>query len=209
MQEALTVEQIVLKGKIRAGNGTADARRMRLEGYATGNLYGHGEGNVSFLVEQIKLNKLVHEGHHLLQLDLDGKKDVGLMKELQFDLYGDRITHVDFLRVSMDEVIESNVEVRTLGVAKGVGQGGTMDIVHHGVALRGKARDLPEHLDLDVEALALGDAIRAGDLELPAGVECLLDAEEAIIIIHAPRTERESASEDEATEGDEPAPAAE
>lgn len=191
------MEQIVLKGKVRTGNGTADARRMRLEGYATGNLYGHGEANVSFLVEQLKLNKLAHGGHHLLQLDIDGKMDVGLMKELQFDTYGDRITHVDFLRVSMDEVIESIVEVRTVGTAKGVGQGGTMDIVHHTVSLRGKARDLPEHLDIEVDELALGDSFRVSHLTLPAGVECLLDGEEAIVIVHLPKEEKEAPEETE------------
>ena len=199
------MEQIVLKGKVRTGNGSADARRMRLEGYATGNIYGHGEPNVSFLVEQMRVNKLVHEGHHLLNLDLDGKSEVGLMKEVQWDTYGDRVEHIDFLRVSMDEVIEANVEVRTVGVAKGVGSGGTLDIVHHEIPVRGKARDLPEHIDLEVEALAIGDAIRAGELKLPAGVECLLDGEEAIVIVHGAVVEPEpsdDAGEGEASEGE-------
>ena len=191
------MSQIVLKGTLRTGNGTSDARRKRLEGHATGNLYGHGEANVSFLVDQLALNKLAHGGHHLLQLDLEGKLDVGLMKELQFDTYGDRITHVDFIRVSMDEVIESNVEVRVIGTAKGVAQGGTMDILHHVVTLRGKARDLPEHLDIEVDDLALGASFRVGDIKLPAGIECLLDAEEAIIMVHAVVEEKEAPEEDE------------
>jgi len=189
------MEQTVLKGKARTGNGSADARRMRLEGYATGNIYGHGKPNVSFMVEQMALNKLVHAGQHLLKLEIDGATEVGLMKELQFDLYGDRITHVDFLRVSMDEEIEANVEVRTVGVAKGVGSGGTLDVAHHELPLRGKARDLPEHLDLDVEALMIGDSIRVGDLSLPAGVVCLLDGEEAVVIVHGTAPEPEDAPE--------------
>jgi len=189
------MEQTVLKGKPRTGNGSADARRMRLEGYATGNIYGHGKPNVSFMVEQMALNKLVHAGQHLLQLEIDGATEVGLMKELQFDLYGDRITHVDFIRVSMDEEIEANVEVRTVGVAKGVGSGGILDVARHELPLRGKARDLPEHLDLDVEALMIGDSIRVGDLSLPAGVVCLLDGEEAVVIVHGTAPEPEDAPE--------------
>lgn len=191
------MEQIVLDAKKRTGKGSADARRLRLQGLATGNMYGHGEPNVSFTVEGLALNKLVHEGHHLLNLNIDGKSETGIMKELQFDLFGDNITHVDFLRVSLDEVIEANVEVRTIGTPKGVGSGGTLDIVHHEVPLKGKARDLPEHLDLEVEALAVGDAIRAGELKLPAGVECMLDAEEAIAIVHG------KVEEPEPTEGEE------
>ena len=196
------MEQIVLEATKRTGSGTADSRRLRLEGLATGNLYGHGEPNVSFTVQRLALNKLVHEGHHLLNLNIDGKSETGIMKELQFDLFGDNITHVDFLRVSMDEVIEANVEVRTIGTAKGVGSGGTLDIVHHEVSLKGKARDLPEHLDLDVEALAIGDSIRAGDLSLPSGVECMLDADEAIVIVHGKAAEEEPAEGDEAAEGE-------
>jgi large subunit ribosomal protein L25 len=188
------MEEIVLKGKLRPGSGSADARRIRAEGWTTGNLYGHGEKNVSFVVPQYDLNRLVHEGHHLLHLDFGAVKDVGIMKELQFDTYGDKITHIDFVRVSLDEVIETNVEVRAIGNAKGVASGGTLDIIRHEVPVRGKARDLPEHVDLEVDALGLGDAIRAKDVKLPAGVEILLTPEDAIIVVHAPTIEQPPAA---------------
>ena len=196
------MEQIVLKGEKRTGNGTADARRMRLNGFVTGNLYGHGESNVSFMVSHAELHKLVYGGHHLLNLEIEGVQEVGIMKELQFDTYGDRITHVDFLRVSLDEVIEASVEVRPIGMAKGVASGGTLDIVHHSLAIRGKARDLPEHIDLEVDHLEIGDAIRAREVVLPAGVEVLLGDEEAIIICHGAQVEEEPPA---AEEGQEPA----
>jgi large subunit ribosomal protein L25 len=184
------MEEIVLEGKLRPGRGSADARRARIEGWTTGNLYGHGEENVSFLVSQYDLHRLVSAGHHLLHLDFGSVKDVGIMKELQFDTFGDKITHVDFLRVSLDEVIETNVEVRAIGNARGVASGGTLDIIRHDLPLRGKARDLPEHIDLEVDALGLGDAIRAKDVKLPAGVELLLTPEDAIIVVHAPVIEK-------------------
>ena len=187
--------QIVLKGEKRTGNGTADARRKRLDGFVTGNLYGHGENNVSFMVNHAELHKLVYGGHHLLNLEIDGVQEVGIMKELQFDTYGDRITHVDFLRVSLDEVIEATVEVRAIGMAKGVASGGTLDIVHHALSIRGKARDLPEHIDLEVDELEVGDAIRARDVVLPAGLEVLLGDEEAVIICHGAQVEEEPPAE--------------
>lgn len=189
------MEEIILKGKLRPGVGSADARRVRSEGWTTGNLYGHGEPNVSFLVSQVELHRLVNDGHHLLHLDLGAAQEVGIMRELQFDLYGDVITHVDFARVSLDEVIETNVEVRAIGNAKGVASGGTLDIIRHEVPVRGKARDLPEHVDLEVDALGLGDAIRAKDVKLPPGIELLLTPEDAIIVVHAPVIELPPAAE--------------
>jgi large subunit ribosomal protein L25 len=193
------MEQIVLKGRGRTAAGSADARRARRDGFVTGILYGHGEANVSFLVPHFDLHRLVHEGHHLLRLEIDGVEDVGILKELQFDTWGDRITHVDFARVSLDEVIETNVEVRTIGSAKGVAQGGTLDIIRHEVPVRGKAGLLPEHIDIEVDALGLEDAIRAKDIVLPAGVELLLEPEEAIIIVHG-QVEEEASAEGESPE---------
>ncbi len=194
------MEEIVLKGQIRTGTGSSDARRARLEGLVTGNLYGHGEANVSFLVPHFDLHRLVHDGHHLLNLDFGGVKDVGIMKELQFDTFGDRITHVDFARVSLDEVIETSVEVRAIGSAKGVASGGTLDVVRHELPLRGKARLLPKHVDLAVDALEIGDAIRAKDISLPDGVELLLNPEDAIIFVHEQTIEDEDLPADEVEE---------
>lgn len=178
------MEQSILKGEPRPGRGTADARRARRAGKATAELYGHGEPNESFLVEQTVLKKLVDEGHYLLNLDIGGKAQVGIMKELQFDTYGDRITHVDFARVSLDEVIETNIEVRVIGNAKGVASGGTLDILHHEIPIRGKARLLPEFIEVEVDHLAEGDAIRSKEISLPEGVELMLDDEDAIVVVH-------------------------
>jgi large subunit ribosomal protein L25 len=187
------MEQIVLKGKLRDTIGSSHARRARAEGWTTGNLYGHGEENVAFLVRQAEIRRLVGEGHHLLRLDLGSVQDVGLMKELQFDTFGEKITHVDFARVSLDEVITTSVEVRPIGHARGVASGGTLDIIRHELPIRGRAGDLPEHIDLAVDALEIGDAIRARDVRLPEGVELLLTPEDAIFVVHARATEEPAA----------------
>lgn len=183
------MEKIVLKGDIRVAAGTRGARRARQAGWVPANLYGHGEPNVNFQVEEVTLRRLVQEGHHMMTLDLGGKQEDGLLKELQFDTYGDIIVHADFARVSLEDVIEVNIPVVLEGLAKGVAQGGVLDILHHEVALRGKARDIPEHITIQVDDLELGQAVRARQLMLPAGVEPLLDPEDPIVIVHVQRTE--------------------
>ncbi|MFQ5653918.1 MAG: 50S ribosomal protein L25 [Planctomycetota bacterium] len=181
------MERIVLKGCLRRPKGSREAQRLRKQGWVPANLYGHGEANVSFQVPEEEVRNLVDEGHHLLSIDLDGKVDQGLMKELQFDAYGEKIIHIDFARISLEEVVETSVPVETFGVPKGLTAGGTLDVIHHELVLRGKARDIPEHLPVEIGALHVGESVRVRELALPEGIEAVLGPEEAIVIIHAPK----------------------
>ncbi|MGE3165266.1 MAG: 50S ribosomal protein L25 [Planctomycetota bacterium] len=187
------MDTIVLKGKPRANLGTRHCRNLRAQGLVPANLYGHAQANVSFMVEEKEIAKLVKEGHHMLTLDIDGMRESGLLKEIQFDTYGDHIVHLDFARISLDEVVEVLIPVETVGVAKGVSSGGVLDIPRHEIALRGKARLIPEHIRLDVSHLGINDAIRVSDLVLPSGVEVMLAREDVVVILHAPRVEAPAA----------------
>lgn len=190
------MERVTLEARKRTESGSADARRQRREGWVPANMYGHGEANVSFLIRHEEIHRAVHAEHHLMTIDLGGTTESGLLKEIQFDTFGDRILHADFARVSLDEVVETTVAIHVAGAPKT----GTLDVAHHELTLRGKARDLPESVEVDVTSLAVGEAIRVKDLSLPDGVAALLDGEEAVIAIHHGAVE---ADDDEV--GEEPA----
>lgn len=174
------MKRVTLEARPRASRGSANARRERREGWVPANMYGHGEANASFLVRHDQLHRAVHAEHHLMTIDLEGKPESGLLKEIQFDTFGERILHVDFARVSLDEVVETTVTVHVVGSPKA----GVLDVAHHELTLRGKARDLPEYVEVEVGGLGVGDAIRVKDLALPAGVETLFEPEETIAAVH-------------------------
>ena len=87
----------------------------------------------------------------------------------------------------MDEVVETLVPVETWGTAKGLATGGILDVVHPEVMLRGKARDLPERIEVDVSELLLGESITIAELKLPAGIEATSSPTEPVVIVHQPR----------------------
>jgi len=182
------MERTVLKGLPRSAKsyGSVGSSKIRQSGAVPANLYGHGLANVTFTVDGRELRRCLDHGHHLVSLEIDGATDIGLMKEVQFDVFGDHIIHVDFARVDLDEIIVASVELVVLGTAKGVGAGGTLDVAQHEIPVRGKAGDLPEHIEVVVDDLEIGDSIRASDLVLPEGMETTLPPEAAIVIIHAP-----------------------
>lgn len=193
------METIVLNGKSRPQLGTRHSRGLRQQGLVPAILYGHGQANVAFVVEEKQIAKLVKEGHHMLTLDIEGVREEGLLKEIQFDTYGDHIVHLDFARISLDEVVEVLIPVETVGVAKGVGSGGVLDILRHEIELSGKARLIPEHIRLEVGHLGINEGIRVSDIALPEGVVAVLPPEEIVVIVHPPRAE-ETATEAVAAE---------
>ncbi|MEM7165248.1 MAG: 50S ribosomal protein L25 [Planctomycetota bacterium] len=192
------MEHEVLEGKFRDATGTAAVARLRREGWVPANLYGHGKANVNFQVRQDRLRRLLQEGQHVVVLEVDGETGAGLIKEVQFDTFGDHVIHVDLTRISLDEVVEVNIPIEVQGVPKGVGSGGVLDLAHHEVTVRGKAGLIPDSISVEIAHLEIGDSIRAGELELPEGVEVTLGADESVIIVHAPR------GEDEPTDGESP-----
>lgn len=196
------MDKIVLKGKPREKLGSAEARRIRRSGWVPAIIYGHGKGTAHFQLEADAVSRIVHEGHHMVTIDVDGTVGEGLLKDIQFDAFGDQIVHVDFARISMDEVVETLVAIHPFGTAKGVSSGGILDMVHPEIGLRGKARDLPDHVEVDVTEMELADAIRIRDITLPEGVEAVLGPDDPVIILHPPRglDVDEAADEDAPTE---------
>ena len=181
------MEDTVLNAKAREGTGTRAARRFRADGWVPANLYGHGEANRHFLVREDELESAIRDGHSMVTIDLDGQSGRGLLKEIQYDTFGRRIIHVDFARISLEQVVETSVPLNIVGNAKGVGAGGILDVPRKELPLKGRAMDLPESIELDVSDMGLAAAIRAKDLELPEGVEVLLGADQPIVIVQPPR----------------------
>ncbi len=131
------MKRVTLKGLLREGTGARAVSRIRGEGWVPANLYGHGEGNVHFQLRETEVAKALEQGHHMITLELPGSQDHGLLKEVQYDHLGERILHLDFARISLDEVIETSVPLHVHGTPKGVTTGGILDILHHEIPLRG------------------------------------------------------------------------
>ncbi|MFN8018140.1 MAG: 50S ribosomal protein L25 [Acidimicrobiales bacterium] len=197
--------EITLKATTGRALGTGPAKRLRAEGKVPGVVYGLGADPIPVTVEWRSLREaLTTEAglNALIDLDIDGDVALAMVKELQRHPIRRDVLHIDFLRVSADAVISVDVPLVLDGDAPALRDGGTLDQALHALAINAKPGAIPTELTVDVSGLGIGDAIRVGDLALPAGVTTDVDDEELIVMASAAAREEAGGDEAEAA-GDE------
>ena len=165
--------EAILEAVSRDEFGKNEARRLRASGQVPAVLYGgvspDGTRDAKTIsVDPKKLMSILHTGsgvNTLIGLKI-GTEDVRvLVKEYQLDPISHHLLHVDFFRVAMDKRIVVTVPVTTKGEAMGVKQqSGMLDFVHREVEIECLPADIPEHLEIDVTELLVGQSVRLRDL---------------------------------------------
>jgi large subunit ribosomal protein L25 len=185
-----------LSAKTREAFGTGASRRLRrLENRVPGILYGAGEPPMSLSFDHNHLlRSLENEAFysHILTIDIDGKKQKAVLKDLQRHPYKPHIVHLDLLRVTAKEKITMSVPLHFEGEATAPGvkdAGGVMTRLMNSVEVRCLPDALPEFIKVDVSNLGLDEAVHLSQLPLPAGVEliALTHDDKPVVNIHIPR----------------------
>ena len=193
MSEILTVES-------RKNLGKRNSRRLRNSGQVPAVLYGHGETNLSLSAPADQVRAVIRHGARVV--DLTGAvSEKAFIRELQWDVYGLEVLHVDLTRVSADEKVEVELTIDLRGEAPGVRDGGVVNQLVHVVAAECLVSAIPDKLHMSINDLKLGDELTAARLDLPAGVALLVDPEMVIVQCVEPKAEEEVAA---AAEGAEP-----
>jgi large subunit ribosomal protein L25 len=179
-------ERIRLEVKDRESRGSAEARRLRRQGLVPGVLYGRGKTPHAFCVEQRELRRALSGPsglHAILDVVLDGQKTPhhAILKSYQQDPLRGGVTHIDLHEVRLDQPIQAQVSVHLVGEPRGVTEGGVLSQVSRDVRVEGLPMDIPEHLELDVTEMGIGDTMRLADLSPPEGITFLDDPEEVVL----------------------------
>jgi large subunit ribosomal protein L25 len=199
-------ERIKLVVQERPELGSRATRRLRRQGFVPGVIYGHGKEPRAFAVEDRELRRALtgsHGLHAILDVKLEGESTsrASILKEFQRDRVRDTVTHIDLLEVSLDETIQSQVNVVLTGDSVGVREGGVLSQASHQVTVEAKPLEIPEHVDIDITNLGLGDSLRVADLTATEGVVFLDDPDTVIVSVVAPTQEVEEEAE-EGAEGE-------
>ena len=179
-----------LVAELRSDSGSRPAGRLRRAGLLPGIVYGLGEESVSVTVSAHQLGNILSSRtgvNTLITLQIGGKDELALARQVQRDAVKGTLIHVDFVRVRADQTIQAEVRLNLLGAPEGVSQGGMLEQLMHSLTVEGKPGQLPTEIEHDVTALVLGDQLRVGDLTLPAGVLVTNDPDELIAMISVPR----------------------
>ncbi len=200
-------ENTTLNATVRAGTGKGAARAARRENLVPGVIYGGGEEPTPINVKFNELFKMLKAGHFLstlLTLNIDGKEQRVICRGVQRNVINDLPTHVDFLRLSGKSRINLMIPVVFLNEETSVGikKGGTLVVVRNEVELKVTANNIPDHLEVDLADVDLGDTIHMSDVTLPEGTRPMIQDRDFVIAnIAAPRgLTAEEEAEDAAAE---------
>ncbi len=172
---------VTIKVDIRDSLGRRGARRTRREGLLPAVMYGHKQESISLAVSERDLLNHLNRGVHLFELDMPNNvKETVLIKDIQYDYLGTNPIHVDFSRVDLTEMVDVTVPVILRGTPAGVSEGGTLQQVSGSVAVRCVVTDIPDEIRVRINDLNIGDTLKAGDLELPEGIELAGEADTVI-----------------------------
>ena len=179
----------------REGTGKGMARRLRRTGVVPAVLYGGTAPEAIAVDPKVILRAMQgHEGTTLL-LSLKFEGDGGsarmaVLRELQFDPVTEDVLHVDFQEVAADKPITVRVAVHPVGEPIGVKDTkGILNLVLHELDVACLPTAIPDRIDADVSALAIGDVLTVGSLQPPAGVRILNDAGQAVATVSPPMAE--------------------
>jgi large subunit ribosomal protein L25 len=200
----------------RDPEGSRNARRLRRSGLVPGVIYGGGDTPVHFAVDaRILRNTLAHSGA-ILEVSIDGATGSPvLVKDVQRHPVRGEAVHVDFLRVRMDEAIQTTVTVELVGAdeSPGVVEGGVLSQEAREITIEALPGDIPDSIKHDVSALEMNATLTLESITAPAGVTFVDDGETVIATITPPtlepveeEIETETELVGEAGEGEEAAP---
>jgi len=201
-------ERVKLQVKERERRGSRDARRLRREGMIPGVLYGNGKHSYAICVPERELRRVLTGAgglHAILDVVLEGQTTphASILKDYQQDPIRGHISHVDLHEVRLDQPIQASVTVQLVGEPAGAKEGGVLSQVQREINVEALPMEIPEHIDLDVSGMAIGDTLRLVDLAPMEGVTYLDNPEETVLASVGLPTRVEEPEPEEAEEGEE------
>ena len=211
-----------LAAQVRKEQKKGPARRLRQKGFVPAIFYGRSAENILLAVKNDELVKLYKDkkNHAFIKLIIDdgGNKKIeklSLIKELQVQPLTGRFYHADFYEVDIKRKLIIDVSLRFIGKAIGVENGGELQHIKREVKVSCLPLDLPDHIDVDVTNLKIGDSIKIRDLKVAEGIT-MLDRPDAsiasvavikVVKVEEPVKEEVATEEGAATEAAAAAPA--
>ena len=178
---------------IERTKATGSTYSLLNKGMVPGIIYGKGTEPTQIAFEDKILQKLMHTGSFystILDIDIQGKIEKILPKQLQYHPVTDKLIHFDFLRVQNDTKVTVEVPVQFLNqeTCPGLKKGGVLNLVRRDVELSCNANNIPDNLQFDLASSEIGDSIKISNINLPEGVKPTISDRDFVVATLAPPT---------------------
>ena len=191
--------EVRIQAELRTEFGKGAARRTRRAGRVPAIIYGHGAETRHLSLPEHELMLALKTQNALLRLEGLGTPELALPKAVQRDALRGVIEHVDLIGVRRGEKVTVEVPLNVTGE---VAPDGLLDQQLVQISLEAEATNIPPGIDINVEGMGIGDAVHAGDLELPVGSTLAVEPEILVLhVIAAPTAAQIEAELGEAVEG--------
>jgi large subunit ribosomal protein L25 len=211
------MDEVTLVADVGRPVGKSAARKIRRLGKVPAIVYGQGADPEPVAVPSRDLQHILAGAagaNTLINLDLSGRSELVLARQVVRHPVRHTLVHLDFIRVRRDQAVSAEVPIHLTGEAAGVRDGGLLEQATFTLSIEAKPGDLPAGIEADVSGLGIGDQLTVADLTLPRGVVTTQDPGDLVAHVSAPRgldlPEEGEVAEGEAAEGEggEAAPAA-
>lgn len=162
--------------------GSIESRHIRRAGRIPAVVYGHGQDPAHVSVDGHDLQNLIKNRERVFEIDVDGKVEETMLRDLQWDTFGTQILHVDLIRINASERVTLEVPVRLRGTSPGATAGGILEQPLHALELDCLAHSIPDYISVKINALEIGDAVHVRDIEVPRG--CKIHNEPDLVVVH-------------------------
>ncbi len=194
--------------------GTASVNAVcRKSNQVPGVLYGAKQDTVAIQCNQFELDKVVNKPEfygHLVTVDLAGKKESVLVKEVQWHHSGTRVLHIDLMRVDSSVLLTTDVQLHVVGEESNQAiqhDGGAINMLMSTLSVRCLPKHLPDAIDVDVSELAMHETLHLGDVSLPKGITLTQSIDEdhnpGVVSIHQAKMAPSSEADEPSSESNE------
>jgi len=193
--------EATLHAELREDKGTQVVKSLRKQGRIPAVFYAHGEECISLSVDVKEFTRLIAAQVNILTLALPGDKEQKcIIKEVQHDPVTDEPLHADIMGIKMTEKIRISIPIHLNGSPIGVREGGILEHSLREVEVEGLPLDIPEHLDVNVENMQIGDVVTLADIPVDK-VRFLTDEHHPVAHVILPKVVQVEEEVEEGLEG--------
>ncbi|MFH1836600.1 MAG: 50S ribosomal protein L25 [Candidatus Omnitrophota bacterium] len=202
------MEKVIIEAVVREELKKSGCKHLRKEGRIPAVVYKSGKVGVNVHVDAKELWQAMHTEageNAIITMNIDDKektaKKTVIVQEVQRDPVNDKLIHVDFHEISLKEKIKVSVPITIKGEAPGVTEEeGILTQVIWEIEIECLPTSIPEHLDVRVDELHIGDAVHVKEMKIPEGIKVLEDPESVVVSVSPPMAEEEKPEEEETLE---------
>lgn len=179
-------EQVIINAETREISTKSFLKTARKNGLLPACIYGKNiKENFNIFVKENEMIKIIEKygESHPITISVNGKKLDVIIKDFQYSILNNKLSHVDFYAVSTSGKIKTHIPLNFVGHSKGEKAGGILEKFHLSVEVEGSLKDIPESIEINIENMDIGTRFHASDLKLPENIHLVTNPSEVIFII--------------------------